>query len=281
MGNLIHAGENYRRVVEIVRSGALGTIFKTNVWMTDHKQRLGNPADSAPPSGLDYDFWLGPAPKRLMASIATGSTTPVALFLGLRRGGILCDFVCHIVDLVHWAMDVNAPATISATGGRFVTGDNAETPDTLEVIYHYPKPGGPGFTMVWTQTDRSAYGPEGKHLGIMFQGDQGHADRRLQQLQDLSGEGPAHRGAAQDTPALPRPPSRVARRDQVARADLVPFRVRPSPLDRRPPGQHRALDRRVSSRGTPRSGTTVTNHAQANQHLWRTEYRAPWSIPKV
>src|SRR5262249_17409622 len=63
MGNLIHAGENYHRVVEIVRSGALGTIAKCRVWMAGNRG-LGNPPDADPPVGFDYDFWLGPAPKR-------------------------------------------------------------------------------------------------------------------------------------------------------------------------------------------------------------------------
>ena len=71
MGNLIHAGENYHRVVEIVRSGVLGTISKTRVWMAADRSGLGKPADGDPPAGCDYDFWLGPAPTA--RSTRTGS----------------------------------------------------------------------------------------------------------------------------------------------------------------------------------------------------------------
>ena len=83
MGNLIHAGENYHRVVEIVRSGILGTISKTRVWMAADRSGLGKPADCDPPSGCDYDFWLGPAPVR--AFNPNRFTVQLALVLGLRR----------------------------------------------------------------------------------------------------------------------------------------------------------------------------------------------------
>jgi predicted dehydrogenase len=276
MGNLIHAGENYRRVVEIVRSGALGPIFKANVWMTDHRQRLGNPSDSAPPAGLDYDFWLGPAPKRAYNPNRSHFTWRYYWDYG---GGVLCDFVCHIVDLVHWAMDVDAPATVAATGGRFVSADNAETPDTLEVIYHYPKPGGPGFTMVWTQTDRSAYGPEGKHLGIMFLGTKGTLVADYNSFKILP-EKDQH---------IEEPPKTLPRSVGHHREWLDAIKSRGTTTC------HFEYGHRLSSVGhlgnmalwTGESlawdarAEKVTNHPEANRHLWRAEYRAPWSIPKI
>ena len=129
MGNLIHAGENYHRVVEIVRSGVLGTISKTRVWMAADLSGMGKPADGDPPAGCDYDFWLGPAPKRAF--------NPNRFTFNWRwfwdyGGGLLTDFCCHIVDPVHWAMEVDAPWTITVTGGRFALVDNGETQDTLQ-----------------------------------------------------------------------------------------------------------------------------------------------------
>jgi hypothetical protein len=63
----VHASDNYRRVVEVVQSGALGKIHLARVWIANTRERdnkLGHPPDSDPPAGLDWDFWLGPAPKR-------------------------------------------------------------------------------------------------------------------------------------------------------------------------------------------------------------------------
>ena len=166
MGNLIHAGDNYHRVVEIVRSGILGRITKTRVWLAADRHGLGRPADSDPPAKCDYDFWLGPAPKR---SFNRNRFTFNWRYFWDYGGGILTDFCCHIVDLVHWAMEVDAPRTISATGGRYALADNAEVPDTLEVTYEYEK-AGQKFLMIWSQTDANAHGLENQGMGIMFQG---------------------------------------------------------------------------------------------------------------
>ena len=67
---------------------------------------MGNPPDSAPPPELDYDFWLGPAPKR--------PYNPNRSHRNFRyfwdySGGIFIDFWCHITDVVFWAMDLKAP----------------------------------------------------------------------------------------------------------------------------------------------------------------------------
>jgi len=169
MGNLIHAGENYHRVAEIVQSGVLGKISKTRVWMAANRESFGSPADTAPPPGCDYDFWLGPAPERPF--------NPNRFTFNWRwfwdyGGGILNDFCCHIVDLVHWAMEVDAPRTIAASGGLYVPHSNAETPDTLEVVYEYEK-GDDKFLMVWSQTDSNGHGLEDMRQGIMFQGTNG------------------------------------------------------------------------------------------------------------
>ncbi|WP_165072358.1 Gfo/Idh/MocA family protein [Paludisphaera rhizosphaerae] len=166
MGNLIHATENYHRVVEIVRSGALGKITKTRAWMAASRESMGRPADASPPPGCDYDFWLGPAPERPFNS---NRFTFNWRWFWDYGGGILTDFCCHLIDLVHWSMEVDAPRTICATGGRYASNDNAETPDTLEVSYEYQK-GDDHFVLAWSQTDASDHGFDGKPSGVMFQG---------------------------------------------------------------------------------------------------------------
>ena len=64
VGTQIHSTPNYHKCVDVVRSGVLGQITAiTNFCtMNDDSEGLGNPPDSAPPPGLDWDMWLGPAP---------------------------------------------------------------------------------------------------------------------------------------------------------------------------------------------------------------------------
>ena len=166
MGTQIHAGENYHRVVEIVRSGGLGKIHQVRVWIAGSRvPGLGHPPDSEPFAGLDWDMWLGPAPQRPF--------NPNRFLFNFRwfwdyAGGVLSDMGCHVLDLVHWAMQVDAPSTIASSGHRYVLDDNAETPDTQEVVYEYP-----GFNLVWSHMYGSSHGFEGKGLGIMFHGTNG------------------------------------------------------------------------------------------------------------
>jgi predicted dehydrogenase len=275
MGNLIHAGENYHRVVEIVRSGVLGTIHKARVWMAGNRAPIGSPVDAAPPPGVDYDLWLGPAPKRPFNS---NRFTFNWRYFWDYGGGYLTDFVCHIVDLVHWAMEVDAPSTISATGGRYVTADNAETPDTLEVIYHYPK-GDHGFTLVWSQADRSSYAYEGKGLGILFQGTEASLVADYNSFKIIP-----EKGRTIELPPKTLPRSIGHHREWM---DSI--------KSRGPTSCHFEYGQRLSTVGhlgniSLWTGETlkwdakserVTNHPEANAHLTRVEYRAPWSIPIV
>ena len=66
VGTQIHAGENYRRVVEWIRSGRLGTVSVVRTFnvMNQGPEGIGRATPQAPPAGLDWDLWLGPARAR-------------------------------------------------------------------------------------------------------------------------------------------------------------------------------------------------------------------------
>src|SRR5437870_10899681 len=164
---------------------------------------LGHPADCDPPEALDWDFWLGPAPKRPF--------NPNRFLFNFRwfwdyAGGVLSDMGCHIVDLVHWSMQVNAPLTVTSSGSRLALDDNADTPDTQDVIYEYPgSDGKPGFNMVWSHTAANAHGFEERGLGIAFYGTSGTL------VADYGGykiypEKNGMDGWKEPEPSLPRPP---------------------------------------------------------------------------
>ena len=136
MGNHIHnTGDNYRRAVEIVRSGKLGKITRVHLWKTGPDKNFTTAEPATVPDGLDYDLWLGPAPKR--------PYEPLRSHLNFRyfwdySGGVFIDFWCHISDLAFWALDLKAAQTISAAGARFVLTDTTECPDSMEVTMEFP-----------------------------------------------------------------------------------------------------------------------------------------------
>src|SRR5260370_20270646 len=65
MGTQIHAGDNYRRVVELIQTGAIGTVREVHTWCGRAYGNKERPKESEPiPAGLHWDLWLGPAPER-------------------------------------------------------------------------------------------------------------------------------------------------------------------------------------------------------------------------
>jgi len=165
LGTQIHGLENYHRVVEIVRSGVLGEIREVNLWLNGGSPHIDGVPDGPPPASLDWDFWLGPAPKR-----AYNPNRCHRLFRHYwdYSGGTYSDFWCHIADLMYWALDLrDAPVRIRTCGARPDTG-MAETPGWIDVDYEYP-----ALHVTWTSRTPSFPGAAGRHIGARFIGSRG------------------------------------------------------------------------------------------------------------
>ena len=176
VGTQIHAGENYRRVVEQVRSGNLGKIstVRTFVVYNQGSEGWGNVPDSEPPKGLDWNLWLGPAPKRAYNEILAKSAAYTASFMDYS-GGQTPGMAPHIVDLPYWALGLDYPTVTSSAGKRIILKDCGDIPDTHEVLWQYP-----GLTMTWFASLVNSYGFDlqgtpgiRRRLGIYFHGTNG------------------------------------------------------------------------------------------------------------
>ncbi len=133
MGTQIHAGENYREVVELIRSQIIGPIKEVHVWMnTSLNYSDGHFATpTTAPSSLDWDLWLGPAPKRPYSDGIHPFNWRKFWDYGTGRLG---DFGCHYLDLVHWALDLKQPVRVQANGPQL---SSVSPPSWLKVDYHY------------------------------------------------------------------------------------------------------------------------------------------------
>ncbi len=113
MGNQIHAGDNYRRVVELIQAGAIGDVTEAHVWVSvDYSGGKFTSGKPCPPN-LDWDLWQGPAAEHEHSD----NVHPFnwRRFWAYGTGGI-GDFFCHYVDLVHWALDLKHPTAIETKG---------------------------------------------------------------------------------------------------------------------------------------------------------------------
>lgn len=182
MGTQIHAGDNYRRVVEIVQAGSLGPIRRVKVWCNTQLQPGFRVKEATPaPKGLNYDLWLGPAPEQGHPPFRTGNSTSVHFHWRWWwdfGGGVLADMACHYMDLPHWALNLRHPTQVTATGRITHKGDN-QMPDKMQVDYEYPSRGNlPAVQLTWYH---GVNGPDldgkvtydGYGSGVLFEGANG------------------------------------------------------------------------------------------------------------
>jgi predicted dehydrogenase len=176
LGTQIHAGDNYRRVVELVRAGVIGPVRRVEVWCASRPRAGRRAAQGTPPETLDYNLWIGPAPKR--------PYDPAIVPFGWRwwwdfGGGVLADMGCHFMDLPHWALDLRHPTRVAATGTEPPEAEN-RMPVEMRVEYHYPARGEqPPVHLTWyhgTSGPKDEAGQVrdyGLRSGVLFHGEKG------------------------------------------------------------------------------------------------------------
>lgn len=164
LGTQIHAGENYHRVVELLRSGRLGKIHTVRLWKTGGPPKLGFPANQAPPGTLNWDMWLGPAPD--------ARYNPARCHSSFRyffdySGGVFGDFWCHIADIAFWALEPAGLRSIDARG-EIPHDSIADTPVWIDVDYEFKE-----LNIHWTTKPPDVPGATGRHIGAYFEGTRG------------------------------------------------------------------------------------------------------------
>src|SRR5262249_8552041 len=160
-------GQHFKDAVNFVQTGKLGHIYMCRTWITNGTgpEGAGNPADSDPPPGVDYDLWLGPAPKR---PFNKNRFHYQFRWFWCYGHGLVNDWGVHLNDIIMWGMKVRAPLSVSAIGDRHEIKDNSDTPDTVDIYFEYP-----GFTHIYTvRRGKNLFGFEGSH-GMNFTGTNG------------------------------------------------------------------------------------------------------------
>jgi predicted dehydrogenase len=167
IGQWQRSGTHYEQAHNYLKSGKLGNIRLVKTWAY---QGWMNPVpvlpDGTPPAGVDYDMWLGPAPKRPF--------NQNRFHFNFRwfwdyAGGLMTDWGVHEIDIALFFMGAKAPKSIMASGGKLAYPDDAsETPDTLQAVFEYDN-----FNMLWEHATGIDGGNYGKTEGIAFIGNNG------------------------------------------------------------------------------------------------------------
>ena len=172
-GKIVQAGQwqrsqqHFKDAVDYVQSGQLGNIRTVKVWCYQGWMKPGPVVpDSAPPPGVDYAMWLGPARTRPFNSSR--------FHFNFRwfwdyAGGLMTDWGVHLLDYGLLGMKSPVPKSVSALGGRFAYPDlYEETPDTLTTLYEFD-----GFNMVWDSAMGIDNGSYNRDHGIAYIGNNG------------------------------------------------------------------------------------------------------------
>ena len=163
LGTQIHAGDNYHRVAELIQAGAIGKVHTVRLWKTGQPPILGPVNYQTPPSTLNWDMWLGPAPA--------SQYTPERCHFSYRyfmdySGGVFQDFWCHIADIVWWAI---APQNLSRVSARGEQSEGiGDTPKWIDIDYQFED-----LKLHWTSTPPNMPGAAERGIGAYFEGEKG------------------------------------------------------------------------------------------------------------
>ena len=174
MGTQIHAGSNYRRVVEQIRAGVIGQISEIHVWVSTVWG--GSPATNdniAPPTTLNWDLWIGGAPMRKYQPCYFGGNWRSFWDFG---NGAMGDMACHFMDLPFWALGLTYPQTIEPS--HLAAADPDFAPKDLSVRYTFKQKNGYPLTLTWYDGARRppilpALNLSDKNSGVLFLGTEG------------------------------------------------------------------------------------------------------------
>jgi predicted dehydrogenase len=167
VGQWQRSQQHFRDAVDFIGTGQLGNIRTVKVWCYQGWMKPGPKVpDSAPPAGVDYKAWLGPAETKPFNSSR--------FHFNFRwfwdyAGGLMTDWGVHLLDYGLLGMKAPVPKTVVSLGGIFAYPELAqETPDTLTALYEFDD-----FNLVWDHAMGIDNGSYGRDHGIAYIGNNG------------------------------------------------------------------------------------------------------------
>jgi predicted dehydrogenase len=174
-GRVVQQGSQMRnspvtaKAEQLLRDGIIGEVRVARAWTAETRTVDPPLPDGEPPQGVDYDRWLGPAPKRPFNPHRWHQTW--RMFRDYGNGEIGDDGI-HDIDMATWGLGVTTlPKQITARGSRMMLdGHVSEYPDNLNVTYEYPD----GRLLIYENYPFTAYGLNGFDNGNVFYGTEGY-----------------------------------------------------------------------------------------------------------
>jgi predicted dehydrogenase len=152
----------FQQAMEIVHSGKIGQVTAATSWLCQNWTKILD-FPEPPPKDLDWDLFLGPAPK---VPYSPQRQYSFRSWHDYARGGGLTNWGVHLFDILHWGVQQDQPLNVQAVGGCYTGWPQSDDYETIESIFEYE-----GCTLTWEQ--RHAQNYQGLGLGMKFQGTSG------------------------------------------------------------------------------------------------------------
>lgn len=280
LGTQARSGPHLHSAMEYIAGGALGRVRFAKAWESSRQGSIGHPADTPAPEGVDYDMWLGPAPKRPFNPRRFHSSW--RWFFDYGTGDLGNDGV-HRLDIARWGLQTALAATneelpllpksVSAHGGKHYFDDDQEWPDNLMVTYDFGT-----CLMTYEMRIWSPYRLDGESEGAAVLGDEGYiviGNGRWRAMDRKGKQVAEDKGGYNDA--------------GHARNFLDCMRSRKAPVADLPTVGHPSSMLCHLGNAAWRAGRTlrfdpasvsIPGDQQASQLLGRT-YRKPWALPEL
>jgi predicted dehydrogenase len=143
VGQWQRSGPHWINAMNYIHEGNLGKISQVKSWLYYPNQTKMEVKPEEPvPAGVDYEMWLGPAPKRPFNRNRFHGSWRYFWDYG---GGLMTDWGVHLLDMAFYGMQAPLAKSAIASGGKFAFPDSAmETPDTQNTVYEFED-----FQIVW------------------------------------------------------------------------------------------------------------------------------------
>jgi predicted dehydrogenase len=261
---------------DFVQSGKLGRVLMAKVWNVQLRNSVGHKEDEPVPPGIDYEIWTGPLPRLPFNRNRFHGTVNWHWHYGC--GDIANDGV-HELDIARRALGVKLPERISGMGSKMYFDDDQQTPDTMNINYHYKDK-----LLLYEQRLWNPYGLEGCDNGVAVYG-----DKAVAQFGRFRGHNWGYRVIDEHGAVIQQEAHGTSSIDKPhARNFLDCIRTRQQPRVGIEEGHWATslahLGNIVARTGRPIQFDVKTEHVlgdpDADKLIWR-EYRQHWSRPNL
>jgi predicted dehydrogenase len=169
-GTHVRSSEPLKDAIQKMREGIIGDVYMARGLCFKTRDTIGHTDDEPAPVGVDYDLWLGPAPKRPFSRNRFHYNWHWNWEYG---NGDIGNQGIHQMDIARWGLGVRYPTKISAIGGHFMFEDDQQTPNSMVSTFEFDA-GGKKKQLVFEVRHWITNDEQGLTIGNLFYGSNGY-----------------------------------------------------------------------------------------------------------